>query len=266
MTQHSGLGTQHSALMLLAIDIGNSSTKFGVFDSENLVNQISIPTIRTNSADKIYELIKPEINGQISFVIISSVVTELEKSYRTLAEKLLNAKVLFVDNKFDSGLKINYFPPKTLGVDRLIAAFAAAAKYGKPIIVCDFGTATTIDAVNSKGEFLGGIIAPGMNILAETLFQKTSKLPKVEIKKPKSIFGNSTITSIQSGIYHGYAGLVDGILQKMIDELGENAKIIATGGLASKIAKSSELIEFIDEKLMLDGLKLISQNHLCLRG
>lgn len=243
--------------MLLAIDIGNSSTKFGVFDDDKLVNQISIPTIRTNSAHKIYNLIQPEINGRISFVVISSVVTELEKSYRTLAEKLLNAKVLFVDNKFDSGLKINYFPPESLGVDRLIAAFAAAAKYGKPIIVCDFGTATTIDAVNSKDEFLGGIIAPGMNILAETLFRKTSKLPKVEIKKPKSVFGNSTITSIESGIYYGYVSLVDGILRKMIDELGENAKIIATGGLAFKIAEESQIIEIVDEKLMLDGLRLI---------
>ncbi len=243
--------------MLLAIDIGNSSTKFGVFDDDKLVNQISISTIRTNSANEIYELIQPEMNGRISSVIVSSVVTELEKSYRELAEKLLNAKVLFVDNKFDSGLKINYFPPENLGVDRLVAAFAAVEKYGEPIIVCDFGTAATIDAVNSKGEFLGGIIAPGISILADTLFQKTSKLPKVEIKKPESIFGISTITSIQSGIFYGYIGLVDGILRKMIDELGEDAKIIATGGLAFKIAESSELIEFVDEMLILDGLRLI---------
>lgn len=247
--------------MLLAIDIGNSSTKFGVFDDENFVKQFSVPTIRTNTADEICDLIKSEINGRISFVEVSSVVSELENSYRELAEEKLNSKINFVDNKFDSGLKINYFPPENLGVDRLIAAFAAAEKYGKPIIVCDFGTATTIDAVNSKAEFLGGIIAPGMSILADALFQKTSKLPKVEIKKPESIFGNSTIASIQSGIYHGYIGLVDGILRKMMDELGENAKIIATGGLASKIAISSELIEFVDEKLMLDGLRMIYERN-----
>ncbi|MEP7037654.1 MAG: type III pantothenate kinase [Acidobacteriota bacterium] len=243
--------------MLLAIDIGNSSTKFGVFDDKNFVKQFSVPTIRTNSADEIYDLIKSEINGRISFVEVSSVVSELENSYRELAEEKLNAKIDFVDNTFDSGLKINYFPPQNLGVDRLIAAFAATAKYGKPIIVCDFGTAATIDAVNSKGEFLGGIIAPGISILADTLFQKTSKLPKVEIKKPESIFGNSTITSIQSGIFYGYIGLVDGILRKMLDELGELPKIIATGGFASLIAEESQLIEIVDDKLMLDGLHFI---------
>ena len=243
--------------MLLAIDIGNSSTKFGVFDDENLINSFAIPTVYTNSADEIYDLIQSEINGQISFIIISSVVSELEKSYRELAEKLLNVRVLFVDNKFDSGLKINYFSPENLGVDRLIAAFAAVEKYGKPIIVCDFGTAATIDVVSSKGEFLGGIIAPGINILADALFQKTSKLPKVEIKKPESIFGNSTITSIQSGIFYGYVSLVDGILRKMIDEFGELPKIIATGGFASLIADESQFIKIVDDRLMLDGLHLI---------
>ncbi len=243
--------------MLLAIDIGNSSTKFGVFDDENLVQQFSVPTVRTNSANEIYDLIQPIISGQISFVVISSVVAELENSYRELSEKLLNVKVLFVDSQFDSGLKINYFPPKNLGVDRLVAAFAAVEKYGKPVIVCDFGTAATVDAVNSKKEFLGGIIAPGISILADTLFQNTSKLPKVEIKKPESIFGNSTITSIQSGIFYGYIGLVDGILRKMLDELGELPKIIATGGFASLIAEDSPLIEIVDDKLMLDGLHFI---------
>ena len=243
--------------MLLAIDIGNSLTKFGIFNGENLTNQFSIPTVRANSANEIYNLINSELDGRVSSVVISSVVAELENSYRELAEKLLDAEVFFVAENFNSGLKINYFPPKTLGVDRFIAAFTAVEKYGKPIIVCDFGTAATIDAVNSKGEFLGGIIAPGISILAETLFQKTSKLPKVKIEKPESIFGNSTIASIQSGIFYGYIGLVDGILRKMIDELGENPKIIATGGSASKIAENSELIEFVDEKLMLDGLRLI---------
>lgn len=243
--------------MLLAIDIGNSSTKFGLFDDENFVSQIIIPTVRTNSANEIYDLIKPVINGQIFFVIVSSVVSELQDSYRKLAEKLLNANVLFIDNKFDSGLKINYFPPENLGIDRLIAAFAAVEKYGKPIIVCDFGTATTIDAVNSNSEFLGGIIAPGMNLLADALFQRTSKLPKVEIKKPESVFGNSTINSIQSGIFYGYISLVDGILRKMLDELGELPKIIATGGFGSIIAAESQLIEIVDDKLMLDGLHFI---------
>ncbi len=169
---------------------------------------------------------------------------------------------MFVDSTFHSSLKINYFPPENLGIDRLIAAFAAVEKYGKPIIVCDFGTATTIDAVNSESEFLGGTITPGMNVLADALFQKTSKLPKVEIKKPASIFGTTTVSSIQSGIYHGYLGLVDGILQKMIAEFTEKPKIVATGGLASIIANGSELVEIVDDELMLDGLRLIHERNL----
>ena len=243
--------------MLLAIDIGNSATKFGVFDGENLIEHFYFPTFRHNSPDEIYNLIQPKIKKRISFVIISSVVSELENSYRQLTDKLLKAKVLFVDNNFDTGLKINYFPPESLGIDRLIAAFSAVEKYGKPIIVCDFGTAATIDAINSKSEFIGGIIAPGINILADALFQKTSKLPKVELTKPANIFGNSTITSIQSGIFYGYGGLVDGILQKMISKFDEKPKIIATGGSASTIAEGSELIEIIDKNLMLHGLCLI---------
>lgn len=242
---------------ILTIDIGNSTTKFGVSNGEIFIKYFSIPTVRSDSAVETYKLISPNINGEFSSLVISCVVTELENTYRELAEKVMKADVLFVDNTFDSGLKIKYFPPENLGIDRLIAAFAAVEKYSKPIIVCDFGTATTIDAVNSEGEFLGGIIAPGINILADVLFQKTSKLPKVEIKKPKSIFGTTTLTSIQSGIYHGYIGLVDGILRKMLDEFTEKPKIVATGGLAATITEGSTLIEIIDEQLMLDGLRMI---------
>ena len=247
---------------ILTIDIGNSASKFGVFDGENFTNCFSIPTVRGDTADEIYKLIAPNIGAYISSLVISCVVTELQTAYRELAEKMLKADVLFVDSTFLSGLKIKYFPPENLGIDRLIAAFAAVEKYGKPIIMCDFGTATTIDAVNSEGEFLGGTITPGMNVLADALFQKTSKLPKVEIKKPASIFGTTTVSSIQSGIYYGYLGLVDGILQKMLDEFTEKPKIVATGGLASVIADGSELVEIVDDKLMLDGLRLIYERHL----
>jgi type III pantothenate kinase len=162
-------------------------------------------------------------------------------------------------------LKILYESPKDIGADRLVDAFAAVEKYGKPCIVCDFGTATTIDVVNERSEYLGGIITPGLSVLADTLFQKTSKLPKVEVKKPEKVIGNSTVTSIQSGIYHGYIGLVDGILQKMINELGEKPQIIATGGLAALIAENSDLITIVDETLMLEGLRLIYKKTSLLR-
>jgi len=255
--------------MLLTIDIGNTKTTFGVFDGENLVKKWRLSTVRDRTSDEIGVLLRQfflidEIDfSKISAIIASSVVPQLDFAFQEMSEKYFGLPAIFLGHTFDFGFKINYNPPSAVGVDRLIDAFAAVFKYGKPCIVCDFGTATTIDAVSSKGEYLGGIIAPGMNVLADALFQKTSKLPKVEIKKPATVFGTSTVGSIQAGIYFGYIGLVNEILRKMIDELGEQPRIIATGGLAFLIAQSSDLIEITDENLMLEGLRLIyekSQN------
>lgn len=247
--------------MLLAIDIGNSSTKLGVFDHENLLKRLTIPTIRGKSCEEIYDSIHEEINGQFAAVVVSSVVPELNDAFCELSEKYFNLTPFFVDNRADFGLEIKYFPPENLGVDRIVAAFAAVRKYGAPAIVCDFGTATTVDAVNSQNEFLGGIITPGINTLSEALFIKTSKLPRVEIRKPETVIGNSTVGSIQSGIFYGYIGLTEGILQRMIDELGEKPKVVATGGFANLIAENCDLIEIVDENLMLDGLRLIHENR-----
>ena len=243
--------------MLLAVDIGNSTVKFGVFNREELVSRFHIPTVHSQTAEEIKDLTEKNLNAAIHAVIVSSVVPELNDSFQKFAETNFGQKPFFVHHALNFGLKILYDPPESLGIDRLVAAFAAAEKYGKPVIVCDFGTATTIDAVNAKNEFLGGIIAPGMNLLADALFRRTSQLPKVEVKKPESVFGNSTGDSIQSGIYFGYVGLVDGIVRRMIKESGENPKIIATGGFAGTIAESSETIETIDEDLMLEGLRLV---------
>ncbi|MGI8883597.1 MAG: type III pantothenate kinase [Pyrinomonadaceae bacterium] len=243
--------------MLLAIDIGNSSVKFGVFDNELLISRFTIPTVRSQSAEELNSSVSNQLNQNISAIIISSVVPELKQSFREYGEKFHNLKSIFVVNTFDFGLKIKYNPPETIGVDRIVAAFAAARKYGKPCIVCDFGTATTIDAVNSRSEYLGGIIAPGISTLSESLFIKTSKLPRVELVKPESVIGNSTVSSIQSGIFYGYLGLTEGILRRMIAELDEKPRIIATGGVAGLIAENCNLIEIVDENLMLDGLKMI---------
>jgi type III pantothenate kinase len=243
--------------MLLAIDIGNSSTKFGVFDNENLIKRLTIPTIRSKTADEIYDSIRDEINGSFSAVVISSVVPELHDSFRELGESYFNQTPIFIDNQYDFGLEIKYYPPENLGVDRIIAAFTAREKYGAPAIVCDFGTATTVDAVNSRNEYLGGIITPGINTFSEALFIKTSKLPRVGIKKPETVIGNSTDHSIQSGIFYGYIGLTEGILQRMIDELGAKPKVVATGGFAKLISENCDLIEIVDENLMLEGLRLI---------
>jgi type III pantothenate kinase len=243
--------------MLLAIDIGNSSTKLGVFDNETLIKRLTIPTIRSKTAEQIHESLQDEITGQFSAIVISSVVPELNDSFRHLGETYFQQTPVFVQNNFNFGLAVKYVPPENLGVDRIIAAFAAAEIYRRPVIVCDFGTATTIDAVNSRSDYLGGIITPGMSTLSEALFIKTSKLPRVEIRKPASVIGNSTVGSIQSGIFYGYIGLTEGILRRMIAELGEPAKVIATGGFAGLIAESCGLIETVDENLMLEGLRLV---------
>jgi len=244
--------------MLLAIDIGNSFTKFGVFENDALRYRRNIPTIHPQTADEIYT---SEIQS-IHAIIISSVVPELKNAYLELSKKYYQLEPIFVDSSFDFNLKINYFPTENLGVDRLIAAFAAVEKYGAACIVCDFGTATTIDVVNSKNEYLGGIIAPGMRTMSEALFLKTAQLPKINIGKPESVIGNSTVKAIESGIYFGYVGLVDGIIERMIGELGETPKVIATGGFANLIAESSEKIQIVEENLMLEGLRLVYKHKL----
>ena len=174
-----------------------------------------------------------------------------------MAEVEFELTPLFVDHTTDTGLKILYDSPSELGADRIVDAAAAVAKYGAPCIVVDFGTATTFNAVNAAHEYLGGVIAPGIMISAEALFSRAAKLPRVEIKRPDKVIATSTIGAMQSGLYHGYAGLVDGVLEKMIAEMGSQPRVIATGGLAPLIAGASKFIEQIDDTLTLDGLRLI---------
>lgn len=245
--------------MLLTIDIGNSTTTFGIFDDSDLKYKFFIPTIREQTAADIYRLIEPNLKDAISAIVISSVVSETENSYRELAAAFFKIKPFFVDHTFDFGFSIKYHPPASCGADRLADAFAAIEKHGVPLLVCDFGTATTIDAVNSRREYLGGIITPGLNTLAGALFVKTSKLPKVEIVHPEKVIANTTVSSIQSGIFFGYIGLVDGLIERMAAELGEKPKVIATGGLAGLIAGGSKYLNNIEENLMLEGLQLVFQ-------
>lgn len=243
--------------MLLAIDIGNTNTKFGVFDKENLIARRTIPTIRHHTPDQINESINGELNYKIVSAIISSVVPELNTAIAELCENYFKVTPIFVSHDFSFGFANKYNPPENVGIDRLTTAFAGVKKYGKPLIVCGFGTATTIDAVNSNNEYLGGIITAGMNLLADSLHQRTSKLPQIELTKPEKVIGDSTVSAIQSGVYFGYISLVDGLIKRIIDELGENPKVIATGGLANLIAETSEMIGIVDETLMLEGLSLL---------
>lgn len=250
--------------MLLAIDIGNSSIKFGVFDADSLVDKFLIQTKRDYTAEELlFDRLRyvEEKFFRIDSVSVSSVVPELDPILTEACKKMLHVTPVFIDHTFDFGLKINYEPVTAAGTDRLINASAAVEKYGKPVIVCSFGTATTIDAVNGAGEYLGGAIAPGMNILAEALHLKTSKLPHVAIEKPDSVIGSTTVDSIRSGVFYGYLGLVEGLIRRMFNELGETPAVIGTGGFARTIAANCDLINTVDENLMLDGLRILFERR-----
>lgn len=250
--------------MLLAIDIGNSSIKFGIFDADSLVDKLQTQTKRDDTVEKLlFDRLRNvgQRFSRINSICISSVVPEVDDIIRRACRELLKVTPVFVDHTFDFGLKINYEPITAVGVDRLINASAAVEKYGKPVIVCSFGTATTIDAVCATTGYLGGAIAPGMNTLAEALFLKTSKLPHVRIEKPDSVIGKTTVDSIRSGVFFGYLGLVEGIIRRMFDELGETASVVATGGFARTVSDNCELINAVDENLMLDGLRILFERQ-----
>jgi type III pantothenate kinase len=196
----------------------------------------------------------------ISAIAIASVVPPLNYTLKTMAETYFNLSPLFVDSETDTGLTILYEPAGDVGADRIVDAVAAIEKYGAPCIIVDFGTATTFDVINDKGEYLGGVITPGIMISADALFERAAKLPRVDIKRPQRVVGSSTTTAMQSGLYHGYTALVDGVLRKIVEELGgatKKPRIIATGGLAPLIATGSEFIQEVDDTLTLDGLRLI---------
>ena len=245
--------------MLIVIDIGNTLTKFGLFDNDLLIGRFAASTLSDPSARRIFSQIP---NRDISAVVVSCVVPKLRETYAQIFKKTHGIEPIFIDSSFDFDLKINYFPPENLGIDRLVAAFAAVEKWSETCIVCDFGTATTIDVVTANREFSGGIIAPGMKTMSESLFAKTSKLPRVEIEKPPRVIGDSTTRAIQSGIYFGYIGLVDGIVERMTNELGGEAKVVATGGFAALIAESSAKIDIVDDNLLFDGLRLIYEKRI----
>jgi type III pantothenate kinase len=246
--------------MLLAIDIGNTNVVLGVFDGQKLVENWRVGTNTQITPDE-YAMIFKDLFGfaklefkQISGVIISSVVPPLLPVMTEMSNKYFRLEPMVVTHEIKTGIRLRYDNPKEVGADRIVNAAAAYRMYGGPIIIVDFGTATTFCAVTRDGEYLGGAITPGVKISAEALFQRASKLPRVELTKPPTVIGSDTISAMQAGIIYGYAGLVDGIVERMKKELSADARVVATGGLAELVSPETKTIQEIKPHLTLEGL------------
>lgn len=249
--------------MLAAIDIGNTNVVWGIFEGSTLLAHWRLATNPKATADEYGVLCmnmlahNGRVPGQITGAIISSVVPSLTETFVSMVETYFSRTPLVVSSDMDTGLTLKYNNPKEIGSDRIVNAAAAYHKFQRDLIIVDFGTATTFCAVTRSGEYLGGVIAPGLGISAEALFARAAKLSKVELTRPKTVIGTDTAGSIQAGLLFGYAGLVDALVRRMEQELGRPFSVIATGGLASVVAPETSTIQSIEPLLTLEGLELL---------
>ena len=255
--------------MLLVFDIGNTNMVLGVYDGENLVRDWRINTDLDKTSDEYGVLIKNLFDASnislsvVDAIIVSSVVPAVMHSLENFCRKYCNISPMVVGPGIKTGLNIKYEDPKMVGADRIVNAVAAISKYNCPVIIIDFGTATTYCAVSKKGEYIGGAISPGMKISSEALFQKASKLPRVELVTPETVICKDTVSAMQAGIIYGYAGQVEKIVGLMKKELkDEGTLVIATGGLANMISQETNAIDVIDPNLTLEGLRIIYEKNI----